>query len=90
MTDSTVGVIPVTKVDQDLDTVPQDFLDRSGGSKLLESRVYLGKDPAYDPVKMHGLPVGIQIVGKPYEEEKVLAIMRIIEDLVGDHSTVAA
>jgi Asp-tRNA(Asn)/Glu-tRNA(Gln) amidotransferase A subunit family amidase len=34
----------------------------------------------YDAVKMHGLPVGVQIVGRRLEEEKVLAIMKRVED----------
>jgi Asp-tRNA(Asn)/Glu-tRNA(Gln) amidotransferase A subunit family amidase len=33
---------------------------------------------------MHGLPVGVQIVGQRLEEEKVLAIMQRIEDALGD------
>jgi amidase len=32
---------------------------------------------------MHGLPVGVQVVGKPWEEEKVLALMKELEGLVG-------
>ena len=34
----------------------------------------------YDSVAMDGLPVGVQIVGKRLEEEKVLDGMRIIEN----------
>jgi Asp-tRNA(Asn)/Glu-tRNA(Gln) amidotransferase A subunit family amidase len=33
---------------------------------------------------MHDLPVGIQVVGQRLEEEKVLAIMKRIEDALGD------
>ena len=33
----------------------------------------------YDSVTMHGLPVGVQIVGPRLEEEKVLEGMKIIE-----------
>lgn len=82
MVDSTVGVIPVTKVDKTSDTIPPDFLAGSQGSKILEGRTYSGSDPAYDATKMHGLPVGVQIVGKPWEEEKVLAMMGILEKMV--------
>jgi Asp-tRNA(Asn)/Glu-tRNA(Gln) amidotransferase A subunit family amidase len=32
---------------------------------------------------MHGLPVGVQVVGQAWEEENVLAIMGVIEGLVG-------
>ena len=33
---------------------------------------------------MHGLPVGVQIVGRRLEEEKVLAIMSRVEDALGE------
>lgn len=33
----------------------------------------------YDAEDMHGLPLGVQIVGKRLEEEKVLEGMKIIE-----------
>ena len=29
----------------------------------------------YDAEKMHGLPVGVQVVGRRLQEEKVLAVM---------------
>lgn len=44
--------------------------------------MYAGTDPAYDADKMHGLPVGIQVVGKAWEDEKVLGIMREISGAV--------
>jgi Asp-tRNA(Asn)/Glu-tRNA(Gln) amidotransferase A subunit family amidase len=33
---------------------------------------------------MHGLPVGVQVVGRRLEEEKVLAVMKRLEDALGD------
>jgi hypothetical protein len=85
MVDSTVGVLPITKVDSALDTHPTNFLEGSTGSKILEGRTYgpSTKRTAYDAKKMHGLPVGVQVVGKPWEEEKVLALMKQLERLVG-------
>lgn len=38
----------------------------------------------YDAEAMHGLPVGVQIVGRRLEEEKVLAIMKRVEDALGE------
>lgn len=38
----------------------------------------------YDADAMHGLPVGVQVVGRRLEEEKVLAIMQRLEDALGD------
>lgn len=34
---------------------------------------------------MHGLPVGVQVVGQRLEEEKVLAVMQRIEDALDKH-----
>ncbi|KAJ8073380.1 hypothetical protein PM082_011654 [Marasmius tenuissimus] len=36
----------------------------------------------YDSVGMHGLPVGIQVVGKQLEEERVLGAMKVVDDVV--------
>lgn len=33
---------------------------------------------------MHGLPVGVQVVGRRLEEEKVLAVMQRLEDALGE------
>jgi len=86
MVDSTVGVLPITKVNKSLDALPDDFLEGSTGSKILEGRTY-GSAPkwvgAYDAEEMDGLPVGVQVVGKPWEEENVLGMMGILEGLVG-------
>ena len=37
----------------------------------------------YDPVTMDGHPVGLQIVGRRFEEEKVLGAAKVIEKLMG-------
>jgi len=74
--DYTAGVIPVTKVDPSLDKLPPDF----NTAKL--NGVAKGAYKYYDAKKMTGLPVGVQIVGRRLEEEKVLALMRRIEQLL--------
>ena len=33
---------------------------------------------------MNGLPVGVQIIGRRLEEEKVLAVMKRVEDALGE------
>jgi Asp-tRNA(Asn)/Glu-tRNA(Gln) amidotransferase A subunit family amidase len=45
----------------------------------------LGNPAAVVPVSQspEGLPVGVQIVGRPWEEEKVLAVAAVIEDECG-------
>ncbi|KAI0027805.1 amidase signature domain-containing protein [Vararia minispora EC-137] len=78
-----VGCIPVTRVDPDKDAVTDEWLSAPDrGSKILESRVY-GLGGVYDPVKMRGLPVGVQIVARPWEEEKLLGIMRLVDNALG-------
>lgn len=42
----------------------------------------------YNAEKMHGLPLGVQIVGRKMEEEKVLAGMKIVEQALKDHGVV--
>lgn len=83
--DSTAGVVPVTRVDAERDATPADFLagSGSGGSWILNRKVYGTADPAYDAKKMQGLPVGVQIVGRQWEEERVLAVMKLVEASAG-------
>lgn len=38
----------------------------------------------YDATAMHGLPVGVQVIGRRLEEEKVLTLMKRVEDALGD------
>ncbi|KAI0450539.1 amidase [Xylaria acuta] len=75
--DYTTGCIPITHVDKDLDKLPPGFDIR----KL--NGVAQGAYKLYDARDMHGLPVGIQVVGRRLEEEKVLAIMKRVEDALG-------
>lgn len=38
---------------------------------------------ADDPELMHGHPVGLQVVGRRLQEEKVLAGMQVLEQVLG-------
>ncbi|KAK0657256.1 amidase signature domain-containing protein [Cercophora newfieldiana] len=76
--DYTAGVLPVTHVDKALDGLPKGF----NISKL--NGVARGAYKHYDAQSMHGLPVGVQVVGRRLEEEKVLAVMQMIEDALGE------
>lgn len=72
--DYTAGVLPVTHVDRMKDQLPPDFkLSKLNG-------VARGTFKCYDAEKMHGLPVGVQIVGRRSEEEKVLKGMELLEE----------
>ena len=71
--------MPVTKVNAVKDGLPQDFkLSKLNG-------VARGAYIHYDALKMQGLPVGVQVVGRRLEEEKVLTVMsRILSMLEQD------
>ncbi|KAG6855931.1 hypothetical protein H0H87_009307 [Tephrocybe sp. NHM501043] len=71
--DYTAGVLPVTHVDSSQDELPAGFKARNA----LEMAVY----KMYDAKAMHGLPIGVQVVGKRLEEEKVLWGMETIQRL---------
>lgn len=71
--DYTAGVLPVTHVDAVKDKL-SDFKPRS----TIEKDTF----KLYDSVAMDGLPIGVQVVGKRLEEEKVLAGMKIVEQLL--------
>lgn len=68
----------MTHVDKSLDQLPAGF-----NVKKLNG-VAQGAYKLYDANAMHGLPVAVQVVGRRLEEEKVLAIMKRIEDALGD------
>lgn len=39
----------------------------------------------YDANAMHGLPVGVQVVGQRLQEEKILTAMQRVEDALEKH-----
>lgn len=81
--DSPVGVVPVTRVDAARDALTDEWRAAPGnGSKLLENEMY-GPKGAYDPQVMEGLPVGVQIIGEAWGEEKVLAMMHVVDAALG-------
>ncbi|KZT66577.1 amidase signature enzyme [Daedalea quercina L-15889] len=71
--DYSAGVLPITHVDAALDVLVS-FRPKNA----IEAQQYR----MYDAQQMHGLPVGVQVVGKRLEEEKVLEGMKIIEGLL--------
>ncbi|KAI4216521.1 MAG: hypothetical protein LQ351_001010 [Letrouitia transgressa] len=77
--DYTSGVIPVTHVDKALDQLPArfDFNKLNGVAK--------GAYKHYDANAMHGLPVGVQVVGQRLQEEKILTAMQRVEDALEKH-----
>lgn len=77
--DYTAGVIPVTHVNSALDKLPSTFNHRKLNGIAARAYKY------YDAERMHGLPVGVQIIGRRLEEEKVLAVMKRVEDALGEN-----
>ena len=88
-----VGVVPVTHV-RPSDVATIEWTDRrvgSGhGSALIERLLYgclsregQGKGGYYDPEKMAGIPVGVQVVGRKWEEEKVVEMMKVVDHALG-------
>ena len=86
--DSPVGVIPVTRVDPKLDALTEEWTVRGEGkgqgSSLVEARLYTITDSIYNVNAMAGLPVGVQIAGKSWEEEKVVEMMKVVDRALGE------
>lgn len=79
--DYAAGVLPVTKVDKAKDALPADF-----NIKKL-NRVARGAYVHYDADKMHGLPVGVQVVAPRLREETCLAAMDLVVDALAAAGT---
>ncbi|KAI7170994.1 amidase signature enzyme [Hortaea werneckii] len=72
--DYSVGVVPVTHVDPKEDMLsPSVKINKMNG-------VAKGAYKHYDAIKMAGLPVAVQVVGRRLEEEKIIACMERLED----------
>ena len=78
----------MTRVDPELDEVTSEWLDpkvgEGHGSPLMEYLLYNKTGwSVYDAKKMAGLPVGVQVVGKKWEEEKVIEMMKVVDKALG-------
>ncbi|KAF8817567.1 amidase [Phlegmacium glaucopus] len=82
--DLPTGCIPVTRVDPAKDMLTDDWMTGAGhGSPVFEAGIYHGKTPLYNPEATKGMPVNIQVVGRKWEDEKVLAIMNVVDEALG-------
>ncbi|KAJ6625774.1 amidase [Mycena sp. CBHHK59/15] len=83
--DSPCGVVPVTYVKAENDHVTDGWIKGTGhGSPMCENELYSkGERHLYDPIAMEGMPVGVQVIGKKWEDEKVLAMMRVVDEALG-------
>jgi hypothetical protein len=69
-------VLPITHVDKNLDKIP--LTPKFKSRNAIEKGAY----KLYNAVDMDGLPVGVQVVGKRLEEEKVMEGMKFIRDFL--------
>lgn len=80
-----VGVVPITRVDPTKDQLTPDWykVDSSRQTPLIQRFLYKGDNAIYNAEKMAGLPVAIQVVGKRWEDEKVIEMMKVVDEAVG-------
>ncbi|OAL34479.1 hypothetical protein AYO20_06322 [Fonsecaea nubica] len=68
--DYTSVVFPVTKVDKTIDTFDKDYKPMNDLDKTVWEQ--------YDPEVQQGTPVGLQLVGRRLQEEKILGLVELI------------
>ncbi|EKM61689.1 uncharacterized protein PHACADRAFT_135578 [Phanerochaete carnosa HHB-10118-sp] len=82
--DSPVGTVPVTRVDPNLDRLTDEWRNQPAASPpTLEGLIYKGSNAFYNVDKMAGLPIGVQVVEKKWEEEKVVEMMKVVDRALG-------
>ena len=70
--------MPVTHVDAKLDALPYAFSSSQEYAQMND--ITRALHDLYDANAMNGLPVGIQVIGRRLEEEKVLAGMQVVKE----------
>ena len=78
--------MPVTFVDKAVDSLPEDF--KSSPEHAHMNDISRALHELYDADAMNGLPVGIQVIGRRLEEEKVLAGMKLVKEALAASGTV--
>lgn len=60
------------------------------GSHVVEKLLYgtpdergIGRGGFYDADQMAGIPVGVQVIGRKWEEEKVIEMMKVVDSSIG-------
>lgn len=82
--DYTAGVLPVSHVDAKKDALPAPY---KKALKQLDSdhAIARGAWMHYDAAKMAGLPTAVQVVGRRWQEEKVLGYMAAVEGALEEY-----
>jgi Asp-tRNA(Asn)/Glu-tRNA(Gln) amidotransferase A subunit family amidase len=83
--DYTAGVLPVSFVDKEIDHLKEGFFSSAEYKSM--NAAAKGAYSVYDAESMHGLPLGVQVVGRRLEEEKVLEGMKVIEAALKSQGT---
>ena len=76
----------MTRVNRTLDALPEGWLQSTNNipsSKEIDKLLY-GSKWGYNANAMEGLPVGIQLIGKRWEDEKVIEMMKVVDAALGD------
>lgn len=69
--DYTAVVVPVTKVDATIDKPEANYQAIGDLDRAIHDE--------YDPELVHGTPVGLQLVGRRFQEEKMIGIAEMVE-----------
>ncbi|RKP07466.1 amidase signature domain-containing protein, partial [Thamnocephalis sphaerospora] len=77
------GIIPALKLDRELDAQQDGVSWYGDGREIRLAEQELRR--LYKPDTMHGSPVSIQVAGRRFEDEHVLACMRSIDACVRKH-----
>ncbi|KAL2069449.1 hypothetical protein VTL71DRAFT_14128 [Oculimacula yallundae] len=75
--DYSAAILPVTLADKNIDVVDEGYKPLNE----IDEKVC----QAYDPELYDGAHVGVQIVGRRFQEEKVLALTEFLGDALGKH-----
>ncbi|KAI0031973.1 amidase signature domain-containing protein [Vararia minispora EC-137] len=78
--DYTAAIVPWSHVDKNKDLLNFDYKAATTVDRLIHSH--------YDPEIFDGAPVALQIMGRRFQEERVLAVAKVIDELayLGAHS----
>lgn len=82
--DYSAGVIPVSHVDPAKDSLPAPYktvLKQRGSDHAIARGAWMH----YDAAKMAGLPTAVQIIGRRWQEEKVLGCMEVVEKALEEY-----
>lgn len=88
-----MGVVPVTHV-RSSDAATTEWtsphVGEGHGSPLVEKMLYgtpdvsgAGTGGFYNAERMAGIPVGVQVIGRRWEEEKVIEMMKVVDKALG-------